>query len=743
MIAPDFLWERPTEEVEAFKKAIGLTVDADESTDEIKFSVETLKGHKFKLFENSEATQLDDLHAAFEALMNKYGPALTLQLKFAADELSNRDYTREKLEAFCKAVEGFPITLYLNLDKTKLAAHWKLTSPSANLKLFFSSSALVRALNQPLSDLEKENGLLRDFTGEKKLILLVVDHEINLNGEYLSILGGTAAGKWQSYLWSSNPNEAAQKLGFVHAEATAKLKWDEIQLSHVTPLQLLVSWEKNDTGIAPPSNSDKIAQALYSQLITCSLLYLATSSKLIAWTKAGAAPRTGRNLLFTFSEDKYLAWIRIGPNEETGETLVKANQKNPWEASLTIGKLAEWVYKEERGIAVRRALSQAVIAASLQDSKPPDGLAELIKRAPEIKDRVLARWDAFMDERLKEYFTNVKALEEVVESTSKGYSDQVQSLTKTLTENMLAAVAVVVGSFLVAIFKAPFERKIFVFGTTAYTVYLAIFPVLIGLVSAWQQYQKSKDSFEKRKRDFGGRLTDVEVNAIVGGVVRSRERWFENWFVVTILTYLVAIMLMVIAISTVPSLIKRWADDFTLTSTSYGKPVNGQTVPVEIHGENFDKDKQILVSIAGSQFSNTGEPPVTVHGFTVLRVVPTRQDLEAAITQNNRQVKVRQGTAESLTQLPQDPLPASPNPAVVNHWDWVGNENDGVATAKGSQFDSIIKVTVNGVPCRFKTSDDGKQIELYGFRKASLSNANATFNLTDGRQTTALIVFSR
>ena len=55
----------------------------------------------------------------------------------------------------------------------------------------------------------------------------------------------------------------------------------------------------------------------------------------------------------------------------------------------------------------------------------------------------------------------MKELEETVEDTTKDYNDQVHSLTKTAIDNVLAAVAVIVGSFLAAMFKSPFQEDAF------------------------------------------------------------------------------------------------------------------------------------------------------------------------------------------------------------------------------------------------------------------------------------------
>ena len=215
------------------------------------------------------------------------------------------------------------------------------------------------------------------------------------------------------------------------------------------------------------------------------------------------------------------------------QALIANNQGVPWEAAQTIGRLVNWVYSEERAVDNRLIVTQIVIAGSLQDNRPSNNLKELIRKASELHERVCLRWDSFIEEKLEKYFLQIKELEQTVEATTKSYNEQIESLTKTLTDNMLAAVGVLVGTFIAAIFTSPFKPSILSVGAGIYLAYLIIFPMRVGLTSAQERFAQSRATFLNRQADFVRRLSQAEVNDIVRNTVRSGELRFEHWFKTT------------------------------------------------------------------------------------------------------------------------------------------------------------------------------------------------------------------
>lgn len=727
-------WRNPGGPLRDLTNALGLdpALEFNESPDLLAYSKENFESRTLSADQSQRAQQLATLHRVIKAAVEKYGPSLKVTASVDPVEFElTKQYSGPELEEFSTKLGGAPFDLKIRLNKRELVGAWGFEHPSARFKLFLFAKALERALDVSLQELEGEQALMQDFTGEHKLIILVPDHTIDLNGDYLAVLGGEAVQRWREYLPKRTPDEARDRISFVHDEATVKPRWTGIELTWLTPLQFNVDWRKPNVDARPPASNDPIAARLFSHLLAISLLYVATFSK---------ADPEHDDWTATFKADKYLARVDLAGVATISETLKAANPEDPWTAPTIIGQAVEWIYKENRGITTRLEVLQAVVASSLQDNKPAENLHHLLQDAEVIVERVQTRWDSFMEERLDKYFANVKALEETVEATSKSYSEQVQTLTGTLIQNVLAAVGVVVGSFVASVLSNPFRWQVFLIATGVYVAYLIFFPILIGMITARKRFNDSKNLFEKRRRDFSRRLSETEVNEIIENAVDDRERSYKLWFWITLGIYLGLVVLLTFAIFKVPGLIREWANKFTPTDASYSKPTTLGVVPLTIRGENFDKDKDIVVSVGSSKFSNA-DGSVKVHGSTVISLSPPRKDLLEATEKNSGLITISQGGAAENVKLPGAPV-ASADP-VPAQWKWFPQREGGVVTASGSNFDSIAAIDLNGINKSFQISNEGKNLELRDIRDMKdLQTGQLTFTLYDGRRIPVLVKFN-
>lgn len=414
-------------------------------------------------------------------------------------------------------------------------------------------------------------------------MILVPDHDIALSGPHLAVLGADAVAGWNT---STVPIDDA-KVATLYGHARKLLKWVHYELRSLTPLHLAFD------RITAPKRDDAVAGVFEAQWTICSLLYIAEQSR---WDSSTST------WLATFAADKYVAQLSLGSAAVTRAAL-KATGGVPWETAKTIGTLARWVYGEDR-VADRLTVLQVVVANALEEKDAAVKGTELLRQADDIAKRVEAAWKAFIEQKLDQFFGQLKQLEETIEATSRAYHEQVQALTKTLIDSMLAAVAVVVGSFIAAMFKTPFQPYVFWFGAGVYLAYLLVFPILVGLSASWQRFSDSARMFGRRKEEYGTRLTPKQVDEIVGTTVSDRERWFKRWFGFTVFLYVVVVIVVLVATIYLPDSIRTWNDRFSVTEIAYGKESNG-IVPVMIRGENFDKDKEIVIILGGAAYANT------------------------------------------------------------------------------------------------------------------------------------------
>jgi len=710
-------WREPAAELEKFAEVIGLDpvkLDLTEWPDELVYDNTEFQTDALNLSEEPSvrAEKVNTLNQVFQNLTRKYGPALALRLNLGVEELIvNSALTVPGIESFCEAVTGSPFEIHLRINKQKLASHWDVAGPSSIFKIFLFPEALNRAVGVSLTELEGDKGLMRGMTGEHKLIVLVPDHNgIALNGDYLTVLGGEHVLRWKEYLPTAKPADALNKVRAIREHLRESPRWTGIELEYLTPLHLYVSWP--DGGVAP-GRDEPIAQGLFGQLLICSLLYMASTSRSGEIAGGGAAaPAMGDYpWTFTFSAKKYLARVEVTSKAVVRQALATSAGLSSWESCRKFGSLAKWVFEEERALVHRLAVIEVVIASSLQDNEPSANLSELVRRADDLTDRVWNRWDDFMEDKLGKYFLQLKQVEDAVTTTTNNHKDQIQTLTKSLTDNMLAAVGVVIGSFIAAIFKSPFENYIFWIGTGIYLVYLVVFPIGVGLVTAWQRFTDSRDGFSKSEREFAQRLSIAEVAQIVGNTVTVSERRFKKWFNFTWVSYALVVLLLLFAMWLLPHEIHRWSDNFEVNGLDYSRsqPPSSDVVPLIIRGANFDKDKEIVVKIGDGTFTNTDGQTLKVLGSSILTVTARQEDLTKARTQAGQAVSVTQGAAGSKTlSLPVDLAPI-PKPT-YDKW-VIGGDNHSVQVF-GSNLSAISEITYDNHKLKITPSTDLKTLVI-------------------------------
>lgn len=165
---------------------------------------------------------------------------------------------------------------------------------------------------------------------------------------------------------------------------------------------------------------------------------------------------------------------------------------------------------------------------------------------PILKD---LRWDwkSFIDGKMDEYTGGVKDLEEDLAKTILAFADQVSTMIKGLSDTMLAAVGVVLGTFIASLFGDKFKPELFKLGMVLYAIYVLIFPLLFNMINQWQSFSSLEQGFHDRKDRFKGRLSSERVESIVKDRVKRAKDRFKIWYAITVITYLIVIGLALIA----------------------------------------------------------------------------------------------------------------------------------------------------------------------------------------------------
>ncbi len=538
-------WLHPASPLLAFASALGIP---EKTLREGERQADLPYNDKAFPVERGSAVTLDLL----VLLEQTYGEALTL--RFLVGDLPvltlATGLRQAALDDFRKGIaDQTHIEVDLRLNKTRLLLDWIAEPAYATLLLFLFPEALMRALSVPFPELE--HGLLATSDNSRKTVLLVPEDDIALDGEYLAILGGAAMDRWETYLPRTSPNTA--RVAEIYAQAVKHLKWVYFSLERLTPTHLMVS------GTAHAN--DPIALAFFRQLVAFSIAYTADQTKM---TESGWSA--------TFAAGSYVAEVTIGDVDAFKTVLGEVTgADDSWLLPRTLAGLAEWSYLGGRGASDRLGVMQGVVAHTLQGNDPLINYRELIRLAGHLHQEVEWGWGAFIEDKLNVYFSRLRDLETTVDATVKSFDEQSQSVIKSLSDSVLAAVGVIIGSFIGALFKDSFNAVIFRLGLLLYAMYVFIFPACVGLLAAWQRFNSVVTNFNKRKTEFAKRLFPEKVDAIVGTTVDDAARYFKRWFISVIIAYAIVIAFLLTAATVIPSLMPP---PITLTPT----PIN--TLPL-------------------------------------------------------------------------------------------------------------------------------------------------------------------
>lgn len=466
------------------------------------------------------------------ALADAYGAALRLTFRLGdLPLLELRDGATPDTAALARfqdEARGLPtLTMDLRLDKPALLRQM-LTDEAADTRawLFLLADTLRRYLmSARLPDLDH---LLAPADAEQpanRLLLLTPETDIWLDGPLLTVAGGIhAARRHETVPGRSTSAQAAN----CYRAAQKELRWESRWLRRLTPYHLAVESSEFDNTLE--------AQAIRAHLLNAILLYLADR------TVAGPD-----GLVSTFAGSTQSAAVRHVAAAE-GENL-------PAEQVRRLFALFDWTYAPEWADGERLSLTQIEIVRALSSAGPELRAASLVEDAGRILDELRWGWKELLEQRVAEYIGQVQQVEGFVSETVSAYAEQVNGIVKSLSDTMLAAVAVVLASFVGALLQTPFDATVVRIGLLTYAGYVLAFPLLYNMGNQWGRHKALERDFAYRRSRHEQRLLPERVRQIIGDEVTvSRER-FQRWYWVTVALYVLVIVAAVAAALLAPGLI--------------------------------------------------------------------------------------------------------------------------------------------------------------------------------------------
>jgi hypothetical protein len=219
-------------------------------------------------------------------------------------------------------------------------------------------------------------------------------------------------------------------------------------------------------------------------------------------------------------------------------------------------KMLNWVYDRQWTASDRMTLAQSMLVDPLRVVPESDRYRALFEKSGAVLQNIERHWETFTSKKIDRYFDMVKEIEDYLSGVVSHSSEHIGRIQKSLTDTILIAVAVWIGSFAAASFNQPFNAVIFRFGLIVYAAYMLLFPLFYNMGQQWKRYIDTRGQISRRKDKFVEYLPAAAVD----------ETW-ENWkidevhyrfttnFFWTIVLYLFVIVASIVFALLIPEMI--------------------------------------------------------------------------------------------------------------------------------------------------------------------------------------------
>lgn len=502
----------------AFAKRIGVTearLASGESHDRLKFYDESFPAEKLLALNESD----------FETLFGQFGTCLSGEIR--AGELVLLELTPEvsaaQLEQLHNDISQHKTAHFeFEVDKAALLdVRGFAAVEHRNVIMWFFSKRFESLLHSAFADPTAiEESIWRSGQCRTGLVLLT-DHSVEIRGSFLSIIGMSHLSEAQDIGVASD--DVANRAKQQYTACRNAVRWEQEWTTFQSPNHLNVDCKDQD---------DQILQVLSALAANIGLLYTADRVR-----------QLNGDIIATYATDHLRGDVSLLSIEQLSESFSASSAQ-------AIRSIADWAYGEQWQ-PDRVRMVQVSVARTLSGPQPqsPD---VLLARAETIRDDVLWHWKTFISQKVDRYVSEERELETEVAETVDGFESQVAEMIKSLSDTMLAAIGVLIGSFIAAAFQKEFNGTIFRIGMVAYMIYLAAFPGVYNMVHHLLRFRALHAIFLKRRSRFSKILGDDVTDEVVANDIANATGRFWIWFRVTVFALCFVLVLSIIAATAVP-----------------------------------------------------------------------------------------------------------------------------------------------------------------------------------------------
>jgi hypothetical protein len=450
-------------------------------------------------------------------------PQLTAAGRVDPDEL-------DRLRADAARAGSATYGVVVDLDKTALAKRLAASAEGTQVVVYFFLQAAIFALERGPSEFEREVWKRPNA----RLILVALDAQLSIIGECLSVLGGSHLDRVDEESFRPMPPGLAR----IAQRRNDYIGWDGGLTTSLTPRHFACL-------SAEPHN--EFIRFIGAMMVALAVAYTCDRARRVERVDGTYYVRA------EFRGRDHVAFVPLAYDAPIAD--LQPDQ------SRAVLEAVDWCYQpvpehpETDMVADRLPWLQTRIAQVLETRPEEQRFAAFAQLMPQLLDGVKWNWRAFIEGRVTEYLQHVRDLERWVGEAVDRLSDQTAGLVKRLSETALAAVAALIGSFIAAAFKNPFNADLFRIGMLTYAGYVLVFPGILGISSAFGDVRLAEDSFDSQRVNLAHALDRKKMDAIIGQRVETARRRFRFWAVVVGALYISAAVAAGVAAFTVPNII--------------------------------------------------------------------------------------------------------------------------------------------------------------------------------------------
>jgi hypothetical protein len=196
-------------------------------------------------------------------------------------------------------------------------------------------------------------------------------------------------------------------------------------------------------------------------------------------------------------------------------------------------ELSKWLYGGKG--TDRRHIFQNIVARSLADDNPKINYDGFIARAPQLLKEAMWQHQVFIDGKITEHFDELQKVIGYVADINKKISEAIDSVTKSLTDALLATIGVLVLTVLAALVKKETSIEIFSLSMEIYAVYLFVY-VVFRMGSIGHSYILLSKEASGQVGEYQSAL-QIEQITDLSSSLRKRQWQFHIWFWLTVVLY--------------------------------------------------------------------------------------------------------------------------------------------------------------------------------------------------------------